>query len=95
MKKALFNELLKSVKEMKAIERGKRKPSRVFLVNPKNEAQAARMRLHLSQEKFAALMGVSVSTLRNWEQGRRKPTGAARILLRVASKHPEIVLSSA
>lgn len=95
MKKELFNELLESVREMKAVRRGKRKPSRIFIVNPKNEAQSARMRLHLSQEKFAALIGVSTATLRNWEQGRRKPTGAAKILLRVAAKHPEVVLSAA
>lgn len=51
-----------------------------------------RARLRLSQNKFAELLGISVKTLHNWEQGRRKPTGAARILLRVASRHPEIVL---
>lgn len=93
MKKKLFNELVASVREMNAVEKGKRKPSRVFVVDPKNEAQAVRMRLHLSQEKFAALLGVSVATLRNWEQGRRQPTGAAKILLRVAAHHPRAVLS--
>ncbi|MFZ5805593.1 MAG: helix-turn-helix domain-containing protein [Verrucomicrobiota bacterium] len=94
MKKELFQELLESIREMKDVKCGKRKPSRIFVVNPKNEAQAARMRLHLSQEKFAALIGVSVATLRNWEQDRRKPAGAAKILLRVAAKHPEVVLSA-
>ena len=94
MKKELFNELLESVREMKAVEAGKRKPSRIFIINPKNEAQSARKKLRLSQAKFASLMGVSVATLRNWEQGRRKPTGAAKVLLRVASRHPEVVLSS-
>ena len=44
------------------------------------------------QDKFASLMGISVATLRNWEQGRRKPEGPARVLLRVASKHPEAIL---
>lgn len=53
---------------------------------------ATRTRLQLSQNKFAELLGISVKTLHNWEQGRRKPTGAARVLLRVASRHPEVVL---
>jgi putative transcriptional regulator len=53
---------------------------------------ATRARLRLSQNKFAELLGISVKTLHNREQGRRKPTGAARVLLRVASRHPEIVL---
>ena len=56
---------------------------------------ATRTRLRLSQNKFAALLGISVKTLHNWEQGRRKPTGAARVLLRVAARHPEIVLAEA
>ena len=45
----------------------------------------------LSQNEFAALMGISVNTLRNWEQGRRTPEGAARVLLQVAAKHPEVI----
>jgi putative transcriptional regulator len=40
-------------------------------------------------------LGISVKTLHNWEQGRRKPTGAARVLLRVASRYPEVVLEEA
>ena len=45
----------------------------------------------LTQQQFAALLGVSVDSVQNWEQGRRKPRGAAQILLRIAEKHPEIV----
>jgi len=45
----------------------------------------------LSQNEFAALLGVSVRTLQNWEQGRRTPEGAAQVLLQVAAKHPEAV----
>ena len=52
-----------------------------------NTVSATRSRLRLSQNKFAELLGISVKTLHNWEQGRRKPTGAARVLLRVASRH--------
>ncbi len=60
-----------------------------------NNVTSTRTKLNLSQSKFAALLGISVKTLHNWEQGRRKPTGAARILLRVAALHPEAVLEAA
>jgi putative transcriptional regulator len=55
---------------------------------------ALRARFQLSQAKFAALLGISTGTLRNWEQGRREPEGAARVLLRVAARHPDAVLSA-
>ncbi|MFA7232519.1 MAG: helix-turn-helix domain-containing protein [Terrimicrobiaceae bacterium] len=60
-----------------------------------DEAVRARQRLGLSQDTFAALLGVSSGTLRGWEQGRRQPTRAARVLLRVAAQHPEAVLAAA
>lgn len=60
-----------------------------------NTVAATRTRLRLSQDKFAELLGISVKTLHNWEQGRRKPTGAARVLLRLATRYPEIVLEAA
>ena len=56
---------------------------------------AARKKLGLSQSKFARLLGISVRTLHHWEQGTRTPSGAARVLLRVAARHPEIVLEAA
>ena len=59
-----------------------------------NTVAATRARMKLSQSKFAALLGISIKTLHNWEQGRRKPTGAARVLLRVAAHHPEVVLEA-
>ena len=52
---------------------------------------AARQRSGLSQARFAALLGVSVRTLQEWEQGRRQPSGAARTLLKVAERYPEIL----
>ncbi len=52
---------------------------------------AARQRAGLSQARFAALLGVSVRTLQEWEQGRRQPSGAARTLLKVAERYPEIL----
>jgi putative transcriptional regulator len=91
MKKELFEELLESVRQGGAILRGKRKPSRVFEFS-EPDVRAVRAHYGLSQEKFASLMGISVGTLRNWEQGRRRPEGPARVLLRVAAKHPEAVL---
>jgi putative transcriptional regulator len=60
-----------------------------------NTLADTRLKLRLSQDKFAELLGISVKTLHNWEQGRRKPTGAARVLLRVASRHPELILAEA
>ena len=57
-----------------------------------NTVAQTRSKLQLSQSKFAQLLGISIRTLHNWEQGRRKPTGAARVLLRVAARHPEVML---
>jgi DNA-binding transcriptional regulator YiaG len=51
----------------------------------------ARAKTGLSQDKFARLLGISARTLRDWEQGRRSPSGAAKTLLRIAAKHPEVL----
>ena len=91
MKEELFEELLESVKQGGAILRGEMKPGRSFEFDSP-DVQAIRKQYGLSQEKFAILLGISVSTLRNWEQGRRRPEGAARVLLRVAARHPEAIL---
>lgn len=93
MKRDLFDELLESVKEGGAILRGEVKPSREFAIEP-IDVQSIRKKYGLSQDKFASLLGISVATLRNWEQGRRKPDGPARVLLRVAAKHPQAVLDA-
>lgn len=95
MRKELFDELLESVKQAAAIERGEMQPSRVFVVDKKNEVSNVRAKLGLSQNKFAALLGISSATLKNWEQGRRHPTGAAKVLLKIAQQHPKIVLNAA
>jgi len=58
-------------------------------------AIAARKSLGLSQSEFAKLLGVSIRTLQDWEQGRKQPSGAAKMLLRVAEKHPKILLDVA
>ncbi len=91
MKDELFQELLASVKQGAAIMKGAMQPSRSFEF-PETEVRALREQFGLSQDKFADLVGISVGTLRNWEQGRRKPEGPARVLLRVASRHPEALL---
>ena len=93
MNDKLFNELLDSIKQSGKIRRNEMKASRVFdFDNP--DVKEIRMQYGLSQDKFAKMLGISASTLRNWEQGRRKPEGPARILLTIAAKHPEAVLDS-
>ena len=79
-------DLLKSVKQMRRGE-----AARVSRVKVPQAAEA-RSRVGLSQQDFARLLGVSARTLQDWEQGRRKPTGAAKTLLRVAFSHPEVLL---
>ena len=51
----------------------------------------ARTQLEMSQQQFASMLGISVRTLHDWEQGRREPSGAARTLLKIAARHPEVV----
>ena len=91
MKDELFAELVASVKEGGAILRGEKPPTRIFTLKPP-EIKEIRVGFGLTQEQFAALLGISVRTLRNWEQGRRVPEGPARVLLQVAAKHPDAVL---
>ena len=79
-------DLLKSVKQMR---RGQ--AARVTKVKLPAAAEA-RASTGLSQQEFADLLGVSARTLQDWEQGRREPTGAARTLLKVAVKHPKMLL---
>ena len=95
MKKELFEELKQSLREANMSKRRQLKPGRVFHVNPESGIARVRGRLGLSQSKFAAILGISADTLQNWEQGRRRPTGPAKVLLRIASKHPEVLLEVA
>ncbi|MCL5030820.1 MAG: helix-turn-helix domain-containing protein [Bacteroidetes bacterium] len=93
MRDELFEELKESIKEGGKILRGKRKPNREFNFESPDPKQI-RERLGLSQNKFAKLLGISMSTLQNWEQGRRKPEGPAKVLLNVAAKYPDAVLNT-
>jgi putative transcriptional regulator len=91
MKNELFDELVASIREGGAILRGDQPASRMFTIQAL-EIREIRDGFGLTQDQFAALLGISVRTLRNWEQGRRVPEGPARVLLQVAAKHPEAVL---
>jgi len=88
-----FDELINSVRQAGKIKRGEMASSRTFMFRP-DDIKGIRSKLGLSQSEFALLIGVSVATLQNWEQGRRHPDGPARALLRIAAKNPEAVLEA-
>ena len=92
MKKELLEELKQSLREANLIKRGQLKPGRVFQVHSESNIVRVRGKLGLSQSKFAAILGISADTLQNWEQGRRTPTGPAKVLLRIVARHPEVLL---
>jgi putative transcriptional regulator len=93
MRNDLFAELVASVKEGSAILRGEKEAARTFQMD-RLDIKRIRAGYNLTQAQFAAMLGISVRTLRNWEQGRRVPEGPAMVLLRVADKHPEAVLDA-
>ena len=93
MKSAAFEELLTSVGQAGRIRRGTLKPARVTAFRPA-QVKAIRGKLRASQPEFAMMIGVSVATLRNWEQGRREPTGPAKALLTAISRDPTHVLKA-
>lgn len=90
MKEEDFADLVKSIKQAGKIRRGEMKPSRRFEMAPA-DIKTIRQSLEKSQTEFALMIGVSVATLRNWEQGRRHPEGPAPALLKVAESNPEAV----
>lgn len=81
----LGDKLLKSVREMKA-----GKAARATQIAA-NEVAAARLKTGLSQTLFAQALQISPRTLQEWEQGRREPSGAAKALIQIAFRHPEII----
>ncbi len=86
-KRDIGQEILDGIREIK------HGGGRRFTVDVPDDVHAIRERMNLTQTAFAALLGVSVRTLQDWEQGRRQPHGAALSLLRVADKHPRALLS--
>ena len=84
-------EILEGVREIKAYKAGA-KTLRVHTLKKPAAPQTIRSKLKLSQSAFAGLMGVSLRTIQDWEQGRRKPSGPALALLRIAEQKPEIFL---
>lgn len=90
MKKDLFEELLESIREAGAIARGELEPARVTKFEAV-DTRATREKFGVTQLAFSRMIGVSLGTLRNWEQGRRSPHGPARVLLLVAASYPHLV----
>ncbi len=90
MREQDFKDLTTSVRQAGRIRRGRMKPSRLYTFGPA-DIRSIRLNLGKSQSEFALMIGVSVATLQNWEQGRRTPEGPARALLKVAAENPEAV----
>ena len=93
MDRELFNDLLTSVQEAGEIMRGEMNPSRVYEYEDP-DVKSIRERIGFSQSRFAALIGVSMRTIQNWEQGHRHPTGPAKVLLRLVQVDPESVFKN-
>lgn len=92
-KNRFFEDLLANMKEMDGIVRGEKSPSREFHVDA-DSVRAVRMATGLSQAQFARLIEVQIGTLRNWEQGRRRPTGPARALIKALKAKPKAVVEA-
>jgi putative transcriptional regulator len=88
-----FQKLLKSVKQMGTIMRGEKLAHRKTTLTDPN-VKDLRERIGLTQTDFSQMIGVSIRTLQNWEQGRREPEGPAKALLRVVERNPQAVLSA-
>lgn len=85
-------EIIEGIREIKAYKAGRLQLKTRTLKSP-SSTKEIRRRLELSQTAFAGLMGVSLRTVQDWEQGRRQPSGPARSLLRIAEQHPEVFSS--
>ena len=87
----ISQEILDGIREIKAFKAGKTTLRTRELSEPSSPKEI-RKKLRLSQAAFAALMGVSLRTLQDWEQGRREPSGPAKSLLRIAEQFPEVFM---
>jgi putative transcriptional regulator len=85
--------VVESIKQAGKIKRGELKPAREFHFSPA-DIKEIRSRMNKSQAEFALMIGVKVSTLQNWEQGRRLPEGPARALLKIAAEKPRAVIEA-
>ncbi len=85
-----FQELLESVREGAAILRGEKAADQTFVIEAP-DVRKVRGSFGMTQAEFAHMLGISIDTLQNWEQGRRHPVGPARVLLQVAARHPEVI----
>lgn len=90
-KRDIGQEILEGIREVKAYKTGEINLRTRTLTEP-SEPQIIRAKLNLSQSAFAGLMGVSIRTVQDWEQGRRKPSGPAAALLRIAEQKPEVFM---
>jgi putative transcriptional regulator len=90
-KRNIGQEILHGVREIKA-HKASEKVLRVHTLKEPASPQVIRSKLKLSQSAFAGLMGVSLRTVQDWEQGRRKPSGPAVALLRIAEQKPEVFM---
>lgn len=88
-----FDELLESVQQMDEITKGERSPSREFHVDAL-AVKDIRKATGLTQKSFAQRIGIELGTLRNWEQGRREPTGPAKALLTALKNDPDNVMQA-
>jgi putative transcriptional regulator len=88
-KRDIGQEILEGIQDIKAHKAGK-KTLRTHTLKAPAPVRVIRKRLKLSQSAFAGLMGVSVRTIQDWEQGRRKPSGPAVALLRIAEQKPDV-----
>jgi len=93
-KRDIGQEILDGIQEIKGFKAGQGNLRTHTLKEP-GAPQVIRAKLKLSQSAFAGLMGVSLRTVQDWEQGRRKPSGPAEALLRIAEQKPEIFLELA
>lgn len=88
----LGKRLIKAARQARAIARSEADPRSYRVHVPADiDVQSIRLALNLSQNEFAARFGISPGTLRDWEQGRKKPEGPARVLLMVIAKDPGAV----
>lgn len=92
MDKKLFDDLVVSLSEAKAIAHGEAKPSREFVVEA-TDVKAIREGVQMSQGDFAEALGVNVTTLCNWESGHTQPRGPARVLLTIVHKAPSVFIN--